>query len=52
MVLSTNEKGETTHPGIFAAGDVVLGARTVVEAVAYAKKVAESMDEYIKGLND
>ena len=51
-LLLTNEKGETTHPGIFAAGDVVLGARTVVEAVAYAKKVAESMDEYIKGLND
>ena len=49
-LLLTNEKGETTHPGIFAAGDVVLGARTVVEAVAYAKKVAESMDEYIKGL--
>ena len=51
-LLLTNEKGETTHPGIFAAGDVVLGARTVVEAVAYAKKVAESMDEYIKGLED
>lgn len=51
-LLLTNEKGETTHPGIFAAGDVVLGARTVVEAVAYAKKVAESMDEYVKGLED
>ena len=49
-LLLTNDKGETTHPGIFAAGDVVLGAKTVVEAVSYAKKVAESMDEYIKGL--
>ncbi len=49
-LLLTDEKGETTHPGIFAAGDVVLGARTVVEAVNYAKKVACSMDEYVKGL--
>ncbi len=51
-LLLTNEKGQTTREGIFAAGDVVLGARTVVEAVSYAKKVAESMDEYIKGLQD
>ncbi len=49
-LLMTNEKGETTHPGIFAAGDVVLGARTVVEATNYAKMVAHSMDEYVKGL--
>lgn len=50
-LLLTNDKGETTHPGIFAAGDVVLGAKTVVEAVSYAKKVAKSMDEYIAGLD-
>lgn len=47
-LLLTDEKGETTHPGVFAAGDVVLGARTVVEAVNYAKKVARSMDEYVR----
>lgn len=51
-LLLTDEKGETTHPGIFAAGDVVLGARTVVEATAYAKKVARSMDEYVRGLGE
>ncbi len=49
-LLLTDENGETTRAGIFAAGDVVLGARTVVEAVSYAKKVAQSMDEYIKSL--
>ena len=49
-LLLTNEKGETTHPGIFAAGDVVLGAKTVVEAVSYAKIVANNMDEYVKNL--
>ena len=50
-LLLTDEKGQTTHPGIFAAGDVVLGARTVVEAVNYAKKVALSMDEYVRSLS-
>ena len=49
-LLLTDQSGETTYPGIFAAGDVVLGAKTVVEAVHYAKAVAKSMDEYVKGL--
>jgi len=49
-LLQTDEKGNTTIPGIFAAGDVVLGAKTVVEAVAYSKTVAQCMDEYMQGL--
>ena len=48
-LLMTNSFGETTHPGIFAAGDVVLGAKTVVEATAYSKLVAEAMDKYMRG---
>ena len=40
----------TTREGVFAGGDAVMGARTVVEAVAIAKKVAESMDAYMKSL--
>lgn len=51
-LLMTNEYGETTHPGIFAAGDVVLGAKTVVEATAYSKMVAEAMDAYMRGKMD
>lgn len=47
-LLMTDDKGQTTIPGIFASGDVVLGARTVVEAVAYSKTVAAAMDEYMK----
>lgn len=47
-LLMTNQFGETTHSGIFAAGDVVLGAKTVVEATAYSKIVAEAMHEYMK----
>jgi glutamate synthase (NADPH/NADH) small chain len=47
-LLMTDEEGRTTIPGVFASGDVVMGARTVVEAVAYSKKVAQAMDEYMK----
>ena len=46
-LLITNEDGETTCNGIFASGDVVRGAKTVVEAVAYSKHVADAMDQYI-----
>lgn len=47
-LLVTNTYGETTRDGIFAAGDVVLGARTVVEAVNYSKQVADTMDAYLQ----
>lgn len=46
----TDEVGRTTMPGVFASGDAVKGARTVVEAVAYSKKVAEAMHEYMQKL--
>ena len=49
-LLVTNTFGETTRDGIFASGDVVRGAKTVVEAVAYSKQVADAMDDYMKGL--
>ena len=35
--------------GIFASGDVVTGAKTVVEAVKYSKMIADAMDEYVRG---
>ena len=46
----TDEVGRTSRPGVFASGAAVKGARTVVEAVAYSKKVAEAMHEYMKTL--
>lgn len=49
-LLVADEEGNTTRPGIFASGDVVLGARTVVEAVVHSKKVAESMHRYMQSL--
>lgn len=45
-LLLTDDKGHTTKDGVFASGDVVTGANTVVHAVAYAKVVADSIEEY------
>lgn len=49
-LLSVDAGGKTTRPGVFAGGDAVNGARTVVEAVAQAKNVAVAMDNYMKSL--
>ena len=49
-LLTVDHDGRTTRPGVFAGGDAVKGARTVVEAVAMAKDVAVAMDEYMKSL--
>lgn len=38
----------TDIPGIFAGGDAVLGARTVIEAIATANRAAEAIDSYLK----
>lgn len=53
--LATNERGllevdescMTTVPGVFAAGDVATGPRTVVHAVAGAKRAVEGMLAYM-----
>jgi len=49
-LLTVDSNGGTTREGVFAGGDAVRGARTVVEAVAFAKEVAEAMDTYMKSL--
>lgn len=47
--LKIDDLGSTTMPGVFASGDVVTGAKTVVHAVALARQIAEEMDRYMKG---
>ena len=47
-LIEADKKGATTRPGVYAAGDVVSGARTVVEAVAATKLAAEEIDKYVK----
>lgn len=47
--LQTDTEGETTLPGVFASGDVVTGAKTVVHAVEESKHIADAMDAYMQG---
>ena len=38
--------------GIFASGDVVTGAKTVVEAVKCSKMIAGAMDAYVRSKDE
>ena len=51
-LLVVDKNGMTTKKGVFTAGDVVLGSKTVVHAVEGAKRAAESMICYMKNLKD
>lgn len=46
-LLEVDENGQTSMEGFFAAGDIVSGAKTVVEAVNNSKIVAENIHKYI-----
>jgi glutamate synthase (NADPH/NADH) small chain len=39
----------TTRPGVFAGGDAVTGAATVILAMGAGKRAAAAIDEYIRG---
>ena len=47
-LLIVDENGMTTKEGVFAAGDVVHGSKTVVHAVQGAKMAAEGMIRYME----
>lgn len=51
-LLIVDENGMTTKPGVFAAGDVVSGSKTVVHAVEGAKIAAQGMIRYMEGLTE
>lgn len=44
-LLVTDQLGHTSRPGIYACGDVVSGAKTVIAAVVAAKKVTQTIHE-------
>ena len=46
--LVANEEGATTREGVFAGGDAVTGAATVILAMGAGRKAAKAIDEYIK----
>ena len=46
--IKTNEHAQTSRQGIFAGGDAVMGAATVILAMGAGKKAAKSIDEYLQ----
>ena len=47
-IVADEETCATTKPGVFAGGDIVTGAATVILAMGAGKKAAASIDEYLK----
>ena len=46
--LVADECGATTRPGVFAGGDAVTGAATVILAMGAGRKAAAAIDSYLK----
>ena len=46
--IADEETGATTKEGVFAAGDIVTGAATVILAMGAGKKAAAAIDEYLQ----
>lgn len=45
--LVADDEGRTTRPGIFAGGDAVTGAATVILAMGAGRKAAQAIDRYL-----
>lgn len=48
--LVADEQGATTRKGVFAGGDAVTGAATVILAMGAGRTAAKAIDAYIKSL--
>jgi len=46
-IMVDGATGRTSRPGIFAGGDIVTGAATVILAMGAGKRAAKAIDEYI-----
>lgn len=47
-IEADNPEGMTSQKGVFAGGDVVTGAATVIKAMGAGKRAAKAIDRYIK----
>ncbi|MHB1001392.1 MAG: NADPH-dependent glutamate synthase [Armatimonadota bacterium] len=50
-IVIDEETGATSIPGIYAGGDAVTGAATVITAMGAGKRAAKSIDKYIREQN-
>jgi len=46
--IVANEVGATSREGVFAGGDIVSGAATVILAMGAGKQAAKAIDEYLR----
>ncbi len=46
--INVDDKGMTNLPGVFAGGDIVRGAATVILAMGDGKRAARAIDEYLR----
>jgi len=49
-IEADEETGQTSMKGVYAGGDIVTGAATVISAMGAGKKAAAAMNEYLKTL--
>ena len=47
-IAVNEETGETSIEGVFAGGDIVTGAATVISAMGAAKRAVKAIDAYLK----
>ena len=47
-IVTAGDAGDTSREGVYAGGDAVTGAATVIKAMGAGKAAAKAMDEYIK----
>ena len=45
--IVADENGATSMPGVYAGGDIVTGAATVISAMGAGKRAAAAIDEYL-----
>ena len=50
-IVAAEENGQTSKEGVFAGGDAVSGAATVILAMGAGKAAAKGIDEYLSGKN-
>jgi len=48
-IVADEETGKTSRKGVFAGGDAVTGAATVILAMGAGKAAAKGIDEYLSG---
>jgi glutamate synthase (NADPH/NADH) small chain len=49
-IVADESTGQTSKPGVFAGGDIVTGAATVIQAMGAGKKAAQAIHKFLQGV--